>query len=188
MTSKGKIKLEMEDNIEWVHLRAVLENFAVYFQNKLQENMRANDSNASGNLVNSFKTEVKIEDSYYEVGINLADYWYYVNNGRGPTRGGGNGTLLEKIKNWIIVKRIVPHVGVIKTGKNAGKQYLPKINQLAFLITRKIHREGYEGTHFFDEAKADSIEYFKESIDLAIREDVESYVFAQVGLLRTIFN
>lgn len=175
-------------NIEWNHLRAVLENFAVYFQNKLQQNMMKNGSNASGNLVNSFRTEVKIGEDTYEVGINLADYWYYVNNGRGPTKNTGNGSLLSKIEEWIRVKKIVPHVGVIKTGKQAGKQYLPTIKQLAFLITRKIHREGYKGTHFFDEAKADSIAYFQESIDLAIKEDVESWVFAQVDALKTIFN
>lgn len=177
-----------EINIEWTHLREVLENFAVYFQNKLQENMMRNGSNASGNLVNSFKTEVKIGGDTYEVGIWLADYWYYVNNGRGPTRSGGNGSLLEKIKEWIKVKKIVPHVGVIKTGKQRGKQYLPTINQLAFLITRKIHREGYKGTHFFDEAKASSIEYFQESIDYAIKEDIETWVMSQVALIRQIFK
>lgn len=177
-----------EDNIKWTHLTAVLENFAQYFQNKLQENMMRNGSNASGNLVNSFKTEVKVGEESYEVGIYLADYWYYVNNGRGPTRGGGNGTLLQKIKEWIKVKKIVPHVGTIKTGKQAGKKYLPTIEQLAYLITRKIHREGYKGTHFFDNAKADSIAYFQESIDLAIKEDVQDWVFSQVGLMKTLFD
>ena len=175
-------------NIEWIHLTEVLENFASYFQNKLQENMIKNGSNASGKLVNSFRTEVKIGEDSYSVGINLEDYWYYVNNGRGPTRGGGNGGLYEKIKEWIRVKKIVPHVGTIKTGKQAGKQYLPTINQLAFLITRKIHREGYKGTHFFDEAKADSIAYFQQSIELAIKEDVEKWVISQVEILKTIFE
>lgn len=175
-------------DIKWTHLAEVLENFASYFQNKLQENMMRNKSNASGNLVNSFQTEVKIGDDSYEVGIYLEDYWYYVNSGRGPSKNAGNGTLLEKIKEWIKVKKIVPHVGVIRTGKQAGKQYLPTVEQLAYLITRKIHREGYKGTHFFDQAKADSIEYFQESIDLAIREDVESWVLEQVGLLGTIFK
>lgn len=175
-------------NIEWIHLSEVLENFATYFKNKLQTNMMRNGSNASGNLVNSFKTEVKIGEDSYEVGIYLADYWYYVNNGRGPTRNSGNGSLLEKIKEWIKVKRIVPHVGVIKTGKQAGKQYLPTINQLAYLITRKIHREGYKGTHFFDEAKADSIAYFQESIDYAIKEDVETWLFAQVSAIGSLFS
>lgn len=174
--------------IEWTHLRAVLENFATYFQNKLQENMMKNGSNASGKLVNSFRTEVKIGEDTYEVGINLEDYWYYVNNGRGPTKGGGNGSLQAKIEEWIKVKRIVPHVGTIKTGKQTGKKYLPTVKQLAFLITRKIHREGYKGTHFFDDAKADSMAYFQESIEYAIREDVESWVLSKVQDLREIFK
>ena len=175
-------------NIEWTHLQEVLESFAAYFKNKLQENMMRNGSNASGTLVNSFRTEVKSGDDSYEVGINLEDYWYYVNNGRGPTKSGGNGGLYEKIKEWIKVKRIVPHVGTIKTGKQAGKQYLPTVEQLAYLITRKIHREGYQGTHFFDDAKKDAIEYFQLSIDLAIQEDVETWVFSQVDSLKSIFS
>ena len=174
--------------IKWTHLTEVLDNFAIYFQKRLQENMLRNGSNASGKLVDSFKTEVKIGESAYEVGIWLEDYWYYVNNGRGPTKNGGNGKLLEKIKEWIKVKKIVPHVGVIKTGKQKGKQYLPTVEQLAFLITRKIHREGYEGTHFFDEAKADAIAYFQQSIELAIREDVETWVLEQVAELGSIFK
>ena len=174
--------------IKWTHLTEVLDNFAVYFQRKLQENMLRNGSNASGTLVNSFRTEVKIFDDTYEVGIWLEDYWYYVNNGRGPTKNGGNGGLYEKIKEWIKVKKIVPHVGVIKTGKNKGKQYLPTIAQLAYLITRKIHKYGYEGTHFFDDAKADSIAYFQQSIELAIKEDVQNYVLEAVGDMGAIFK
>ena len=49
-------------NIEWTHLQEVLESFAAYFKNKLQENMMRNGSNASGTLVNSFRTEVKSGD------------------------------------------------------------------------------------------------------------------------------
>ena len=174
--------------IKWTRLTEVLDNFAIYFQNKLQENMMRNGSNASGNLVNSFKTEVKIGEDTYEVGIWLEDYWYYVNNGRGPTKNAGNGKLLEKIKEWIKVKKIVPHVGVIKNGKNKGKQYLPTIKQLAYLITRKIHKYGYEGTHFFDNAKADAVAYFQQSIELAIKEDIENWVMEQVGAIGTIFK
>ena len=150
--------------------------------------MLRNGSNASGNLVNSFQMEVKIGEDSYEVGIWLADYWYYVNNGRGPTKNGGNGKLYEKIKEWIKVKKIVPHVGVIKNGKNKGKQYLPTINQLAFLITRKIHKYGYQGTHFFDEAKADSTAYFQQSIELAIQEDIQNWVLDKVSEIGDVFK
>lgn len=177
-----------EFEIEWIHLREVLEAFAQHFRNKLQENMLKNGSNASGNLVNSIKTEVKIGVDTYEVGVWLADYWYYVNNGRGPSKNGGNGTLRDKIREWIKVKKIVPHIGTIKTGKQAGKKYLPTIEQLSFLIARKIHREGYVGTHFFDDAKADSTEYFQQSINYAISEDIENWVMSQTSRLKSIIE
>ena len=56
------------------------------------------------------------------------DYTEYLVNGRGPTKNAGTGKpLIEIIKQWIIDKGI--------------RSEIP-LNSLAFLITRKIHKEG----------------------------------------------
>jgi hypothetical protein len=81
--------------------------------------------NASGRLADSI--------DYVVTGSRLTirgnDYIYYLENGRKPTKGGGNGQLKVAIRQWIDDKGIVPKDGISK-------------DSLAFLITRRIHREG----------------------------------------------
>ena len=52
----------------------------------------------------------------------------------------------------------------------------PSVEQLTFLISRKIANEGIEPTHFFDEAKEQTIRDFEQRIDLAIAEDMSNYI------------
>lgn len=82
--------------------------------------------NASGKLYDSVSYEVD------ERGLRILafDYAYFIEFGRGPTRTNGTGELRPKIRQWIDDKGIVPD-GITK-------------DSLAFLITRKIHREGTE--------------------------------------------
>lgn len=56
------------------------------------------------------------------------DYTEYLADGRGPTKNAGSGEpLIEKIKRWIVDKGIRADI---------------PLNSLAYLITRKIHKEG----------------------------------------------
>lgn len=60
-------------------------------------------------------------------------YALQLDEGRKPTSSGGDGKLLKKIKKWIVDKGIVNNIkGDIS------------VSSLAFLITRKIHREGWK--------------------------------------------
>ncbi len=81
--------------------------------------------NASGKLEKSIRFEVQ--------GATLTvfgeDYIWYLQNGRKPTQGGGDGSLKRKIRQWIDDKGITPKDNISK-------------DSLAFLITRKIHEEG----------------------------------------------
>ena len=67
----------------------------------------------------------------------LSDYWFEIEYGRKPTVNDGDGNLQIKIAEWIRQKNIQPHPDA--NGK------LPTQKQLAYLITRKIHNEGYQG-------------------------------------------
>ena len=78
---------------------------------------------ASGNLVKSLRfnlTETHLE-------IWSEDYVYFLIHGRKPTKGGGSGAVKDKIRDWI------DHKGI--------KADIDK-DTLAYLIARKIHREG----------------------------------------------
>ena len=82
-------------------------------------------ANASGKLANSI-SYVVVNGTKLQIFGN--DYIQYLQNGRRPTKGGGNGSLKKAIRQWIDDKGIIPD-GISK-------------DSLAFLITRKIHEEG----------------------------------------------
>lgn len=85
-------------------------------------------SKATGNLQN-FQTHITLNDTTLSVSFELEDYWKYVEYGRGP----GRMPPIDKIESWIRVKPIVPD-------PVSGK--IPDTRQLAYLIARKIGREG----------------------------------------------
>lgn len=87
---------------------------------------------ASGRTANSF--EIEVGDNYGAL-IGLRSFQTIVQErltdsgkGRQPTQNDGNGALYNSILQWIDAKGITPD-GITK-------------ESLAFLISRKIHREG----------------------------------------------
>lgn len=99
------------------------------------------DAVATGALAN-FSYDVDMRENGLSVIFELPDYWYYIEEGRQPTRNPGDGTVLQRIRQWIDDKGIVPVPGA------DGK--VPTLDDLAYLITRRIHRYGYfelEGEH-----------------------------------------
>lgn len=122
---------------------------------------------ASGKLVNSVKTVFSQNGSLFEVSLSLEDYWKSIEYGRPPTKNSGNGELRRAILEWITVKP------VIKRPYN-GK--LPTDEQLAYLISRKIHTLGYEGRQplqrTIDELRADIIRDITEAVQKDLNKDV----------------
>lgn len=147
--------------IEFNHLYDVLERYSTEFVNELQMKLLENNSNASGTLVNSLHYIIEKGGTSVSVSIGLEDYWKYVENGRGA----GKFPPIDKIREWIRVKPVIPEV---INGK------LPTVEQLAFLISRKIALEGTKGTHFFTEAQKDINNRFMQAIELAIVEDLQT--------------
>jgi hypothetical protein len=94
-----------------------------YEQGKRIEKSFSAPVSASGRLANSLRYE--ITDS--QLIIYAEDYIYFSIYGRAPTTKTGSGTVKDKIKQWI---------------KDKGIQSDISENQLAYLISRKIHREG----------------------------------------------
>lgn len=87
------------------------------------------DAKASGTL-QSFKVGVEWDGSTLYVKFLLPDYWYYIEEGRGPTVNDEGGVLYPKILQWVQDKGIVPKKG-------------SSVADLASAITKAIHREGY---------------------------------------------
>lgn len=94
-----------------------------------------NKINASGNLSETAKAYGKVEGSSlgkyeYQVIFDLADYWFYVENGRRP----GKRPPISAIEQWIADKGVQPHP--------RANGSVPSTKQLAFAISSKIAREG----------------------------------------------
>lgn len=146
------------------------EILAEEYKNKLE----SDGINASGKLSNSVKSQFKIDGTVYEIDFQLEQYWRAVEDGRKPTQNDGNGELRRNILEWIRVKPILPT-------PYDGK--LPTEEQLAYLISRKIHQFGYEGKRPLHNILVDNKEDLYKDIEEALRKDLSTDV---VNILRTI--
>lgn len=96
--------------------------------------------NASGNLSNNIKSIVEFNDTRLIISLELEDYWKYVEYGRGP----GKMPPIDAIEQWIKIKPVIPEA---RNGK------IPDTRQLAFLIARKIGRDGTVGRYPIEKIK-----------------------------------
>lgn len=117
--------------------------------------------NASGKLGNDLSCFVQIEDDVYELCLQIQDYWKYVEDGREA----GTFPNVDALKRWIQVKPILPrpYNGV-----------LPSINSLAYLIGRKIQRDGIEGKHILAATleEVDKMQIIEQGVDKKIQDEI----------------
>lgn len=161
--------------IKWTNLERVLNEAGDYFIQEARNHLGENRNYASGLLGDSMEKIIEIGEDYYSLSISLQDYWYYVENGRKP----GRFPPPNKIEEWVKIKPVTPYT--MKNGK------LPTTKQLAFLIGRKIAREGTQPHPFFKPAKEDTIAHFRDMIDYAIDADVAVYV-EELVLRQTLYE
>lgn len=149
--------------LELTELRKVLEDFAVDIRDRYKDVLANNDHIASRQLVDSIRTQVVVGESAYEVTMTLADYWKYVENDTRP-----HFPPPSAILKWIEVKPVIPRPDA------SGRIPTPK--QLAFLISRKIAREGTKGTHDLAQTKDNILPWYKERIEAALGHDMQNYI------------
>lgn len=158
-------KLEKILNLKIIFIFSMLEKFTEELNNFAQElieqykqNLERSGHNATGELANSASFEISINDNSFEINLNLADYWIYVEEGRSP----GKYPPPEAILKWITVKNILPR-------EINGK--LPSEKSISYLIGRKIAQEGTRGTHDLEEAKKEIISKYENILTEALIED-----------------
>lgn len=156
----------MEQTITWDNTQAVLEQYAQQLVAQYRENLTQGKRNASSKLADTVRAEVKVEETVISVELTLQDYWYYVDHGRKA----GKMPPISKIEEWIKVKPIIPR----PFGKS--QKQLPSPRSLAYLIARKIGREGTKGTHDLRNASDMTYNTFKARLEQAIAEDVGNYI------------
>jgi hypothetical protein len=115
----------------------VLKKFGESLVADISQSIEQSGISASGNLQRSIY--YKLTDN--RLTVYGAPYAKTAEEGRGPTQKAG-GDLRSQIRKWIDDKGIIPD-GITK-------------DSLAFLISRKIHREGtalFNGTDFYGRTK-----------------------------------
>jgi len=137
---------------------------------EMRNNLIKNKSFASSKLYQSLNAIPKQEGRRYNIKVEMEDYWKYVEYGRGPTRNYGtkDSNLVDSIFDWIGKKRDV--LAKVKNAKNK----LSAKRSLAFVIARKIHREGIKPKPFAEPALQ------KVTVESLIKK-IEKYVTVSLG-------
>lgn len=160
--------------MEWKYTIEVLERYGNIIVNKYKDNLRKVDAVASGKLLNSARpSDVRVDNDSLTLEMIVEDYWEWIEYGRPKTKNGGTGVVLSKIKQWIRDKGIRREKRI---SKKTGKEYLPTEKGLAYLITRKIHNEGYNGRRplgmSIDEIKQQMYVELEEAIQKDLNDDI----------------
>ena len=120
----------------------IVQNWGNELIAQMQNRLRINNTNATSSLSQSINPEIKGTQRGYRLTVLMQDYWFYVENGRKPTKGGGNGELYKNIYEWIRYKRPMQQ----KIAQSPNR--IAATKSLAYVITRKIHREGTKAQPF----------------------------------------
>ena len=120
---------------------------------------------ASGKLYKTIDYTITSKSDSYLVTINLEAYWIFLEKGR---RAGAKMPPLSAIEQWIKVRKILPRPIALKS----GKQRVPTVQQLAYVIARSIARKGIAARPFMRESIEDTMKDFQSKLSAAVREDV----------------
>lgn len=152
---------ELFDPTELVDiLRELGENVREGYVNKLIRNGHPTTENTLASTVTS---QVEVNGTTYSVVLNLQEYWKYVEEGTRP-----HWPPPSAILHWIEVKPVIP--------RPDEKGRIPTPKQLAYLIGRKIAREGTKGTHDLRETTDTILGYYEDRIKEALETDCLRYI------------
>lgn len=148
--------------MEFENLEKALNDYIEELADLYKRKLISDNKKASGDLINSVTANVEIDGNLYIAELELADYWKYVENGSKP-----HWPPKDAILKWIKKKPIIPR---------ANKGITPTNDQLAYLIGRKIARDGikpgYQLTMSIQQLNGKWLPLIEE----AISKDILSYL------------
>ena len=156
----------METNtLNFSNLQIALNSFIEDFINTYKGLLIRDNKKASGNLISSLKpVSIEFTNNKLAASISLAAYWKYVEYGRRP----GKFPPMNKILDWIKIKPVIPRpINTLKP---------PTEKQLAFLISRKIARDGIKAGNQFTEALKLTWAKYEKQISDAISKDLNEAI------------
>ncbi len=145
------------------YLQLALGQLAEDVKSGYVDQLAKHDRHASGNLMSTVRAEVEVNGTRYAAVLYLQDYWKYVEEGTEP-----HWPPRQAILDWIKIKPVIP--------RPDDKGRIPTPKQLAFLISRKISREGTEGSHDLQTAEDAIIPMWEERLLDALQRDTLEYI------------
>jgi hypothetical protein len=124
---------------KYTNTAAELEVIGGLIVQRLADNLDANNTNASGSLKGSITLHIK--PNGLGMFIDALDYWDAVDEGTRP-----HTPPRSAILKWLSYPNVRDK---LKKGKSDAAFGEREANSIAFLIQRKIKREGTKGTNFF---------------------------------------
>lgn len=123
---------------------------------------------ASHTLEKTASFKIEKGDYWFELSFYLEDYWKYLEDGTKP-----HFPPIDKIEEWIKVKPIIPDS---RTGK------VPSTKQLAYLIGRKISKEGTKPTHVLEKTlESDLVNQITEEVSNSIMEQINKMIDDEIS-------
>lgn len=147
--------------MEFTNVIQFLNDFGKELADKNKRNLVNDDAVASGKLLNSIRYIFNKNNTSFEISMEMAEYWKYVENGRKS----GKFPPISAIREWVNVKQVIPR-------PYNGK--LPTENQLAFLIARSISKKGIRPKPIFNDTLDDAMNNFENGLEDAFTKDVEN--------------
>ena len=152
---------------EFTNLKKALEDYMNEVARVYKGKLTSDGHKATGKLIGSIKASVKIGPTQYIGELKLEDYWKYIEYGTKPHWPPPNAIL-----KWIQAKPILPR---------AINGITPSQKQLAYLIGRKISREGTKAGGELGNTIEEVNANFRPILEAALEKDL-------AGELTLIFN
>lgn len=140
-----------------------IKNYLIEFGENVQGNLL--EKIRDYDIAKEISLEINLDnDNDWFVFLNMPEYWKYIEYGRGP----GKQPPIDKMLKF--VKKITPTPYQLPS----GKRVIPTEKQLAFLIGRKIGKDGVQGKYYLketlEELEFEFIEGLKKVLVTKIKE------------------
>lgn len=180
--------------MELTNLERYLESFGKYVVQQSKSNLTKAKKNVSKDLYNSIKYKIEFSNGEFSVDFYMRDYGTFVDKGvsgksniqefvnynnkkvESPYKYTSKGPPVDILSKWIKARGIKP------TGFKRGRSTKTGqfISGFAYLISRKILREGIKSTSFFQRPLGLASRKFGVNILRALKEDVLTVFSKQI--------
>lgn len=161
---------------ELQNVRRALSEIGDLIRSEYRDNLLSEDVNSTMKLYNNITVKLEEKGRFFTVSLYLEDYWKYIEYGRRP----GKFPPIDDILNWITVKPIMAREN------DLGK--VPSERSLAFLIARKIAREGIEPRPLLEQSVSEVLESYISNLQDALQADIQDIIYTDLSSQFTGFK